>query len=129
MLALLGVSTSEDTVGPSWLQALKDPQLMVALSALHQGPNRAFLVEDLARLCGMSRSAFALRFRALVGTPPSRYLAQLRIDRCQVLLDESDLSLEQVATAVGYSCAAALSHAFKRAKGHAPGRQRRSRRP
>ena len=53
-----------------------------------------------ARALGFSRSAFYRRFTALVGEPPERHLANLRLDAAAQLLRESTLSIKQIAAAV-----------------------------
>ena len=52
------------------LRAIFDPQIGVALKAMHEKVERPWTVESLAAACGMSRSAFAVRFKNLVGETP-----------------------------------------------------------
>src|ERR1700740_3726063 len=53
-----------------WLRAIFDPQIGAALSAVHDRVNAPWTVESLAEAAGMSRSAFAARFKeALRETP------------------------------------------------------------
>ncbi|MGD0068394.1 MAG: cupin domain-containing protein, partial [Streptosporangiaceae bacterium] len=56
---------------PNWLAGALDPQIGVALSAIHRDPGHDWTVEGLARACSLSRSAFAARFVARVGNPPA----------------------------------------------------------
>jgi hypothetical protein len=55
---------------PNWLAGALDPQIGLALSAIHRDPGHDWTVEELARACSLSRSAFAARFVARVWTPP-----------------------------------------------------------
>lgn len=57
-----------------WAAALADPPVSAALRAVHDEPRRAWTVEELGARAGLSRSAFARRFAALVGRPPLAYL-------------------------------------------------------
>ena len=50
-----------------WIAALADRRLAAAMTALLDRPSEAFTVEALARIAGMSRSAFASLFKALQG--------------------------------------------------------------
>ena len=50
----------------TWLAGALDPQIGVALSAIHRDPGHDWTVEELARACSLSRSAFAARFVARV---------------------------------------------------------------
>ena len=45
-----------------WLRAARDPQIGRAIIAIHRAPAENWTVEALARVAGMSRSAFAARF-------------------------------------------------------------------
>ena len=57
---------------PNWLAGALDPQIGLALSAIHRDPGHDWTVEELARACNLSRSAFAARFVARSGSrqPP-----------------------------------------------------------
>jgi transcriptional regulator GlxA family with amidase domain len=68
------------------------------------------------------------RFVALTSETPRRYLARLRADRAAQLLRDTDDSIHQVALAVGSATEQALSKAFTRSYGIAPGRYRREQR-
>jgi AraC-like DNA-binding protein len=65
---------------------------------------------------------FARRFAELVGETPVAYLTRRRMCLATKLLIETELSLGEVATRVGYETAAAFSKAFRRSYGDAPRR-------
>ena len=44
---------------PNWLAGALDPQIGLALSAVHRDPGHDWKVEELAQACCLSRSAFA----------------------------------------------------------------------
>jgi len=115
------------TCTESGLRALGDPQIGKALQQVHDRPNEAWTVEGLARAVGLSRSAFAARFAALVGEPPLEYVSRWRMTKAAELLRESDLPLGAVAERAGYHSEAAFSRAFKRHEGTAPATYRRQR--
>ncbi|HEV2637346.1 MAG TPA: AraC family transcriptional regulator [Actinocrinis sp.] len=110
---------------PNWLAGAFDPQIGLALSAIHRAPGREWTVEDLARACNLSRSAFAARFLARVGKPPATYLAHVRLDTATDLLRGTSLPIAQIAQNVGYTSEAAFSRAFKNRYGTPPARWRR----
>ena len=64
---------------PAWYRALGDDVVGPALRAIHDGPERAWTVADLAARAGVSRAAMARRFTALVGVPPLTYLHRWRV--------------------------------------------------
>ncbi len=110
---------------PNWLAGALDPQIGVALSAIHRDPGHDWTVEELARACSLSRSAFAARFVARVGKPPATYLAHVRLDAATDLLRDSSLPVTLIAENVGYTSEAAFSRAFKHRYGAPPARWRR----
>jgi transcriptional regulator GlxA family with amidase domain len=118
-----------DRQGPeagSWAAALRDDALARALTAMHHHVERPWEVADLAAVSGLSRSAFAEKFKRSTGETPGGYLARLRLQRAMVLLRRSETGLEAIAARVGYASAFALSKAFKRAAGVSPGAYRRA---
>src|SRR5690606_17631061 len=62
-----------------WFAGLRDPQVSRALALIHGDPGRAWTVDDLGREAGLSRSALAERFAALIGEPPMQYLTRWRL--------------------------------------------------
>ena len=56
---------------PGLLTGLADPQLSRTLTALHEAPGEPWSLAQMAQQAGMSRSAFAARFKAVVGDTPA----------------------------------------------------------
>src|SRR5579863_8061880 len=108
-----------------WLPALADPQIGAVLKAMHERVEHPWTVRALATLAGMSRSAFALRFKELIGQAPLEYLTRWRMYKAGRLLREDSRKLFEVATAVGYDSGGAFHKAFKRVLGMTPGEYRR----
>jgi AraC-like DNA-binding protein len=102
------------------LRAIFDPQIGVALKSMHEKVEHRWTVESLAAVSGMSRSAFAVRFKDLVGETPLEYLTSWRMQKATGLLQKGDKKLFEVAKAVGYDSDAAFSKAFKRVFGVPP---------
>jgi AraC family transcriptional activator of mtrCDE len=108
--------------------ATADPAVGAALTALWLRPGARWTVAALAREAGMSRTAFAARFREMVGEPPMGYLARLRLARAAGYLAATDKTVQQIARLVGYDSDASLAKAFRRSYGRAPGAYRRQHR-
>lgn len=104
-----------------WLRAIFDPQIGTALSAIHDRVHTPWTVESLAEAAGMSRSAFAARFKELLGQAPLEYVTEWRMQKAMPLLQQRDRKLIDVARSVGYESDAAFSKAFKRIVGASPG--------
>jgi AraC-like DNA-binding protein len=110
-----------------WLAGLRDRFVGKTLALIHSKPARAWTVEELAGMVGLSRSALAERFTGLVGQPPMHYLARWRLQLAANLLRTSNRNVAAVAADVGYESEAAFSRAFKRALGATPAAWRRAR--
>lgn len=109
------------------VMAMRDPRLSLALLALNQDPGRDWTVEALAAESNISRSVFADRFQAVIGTAPLRYVTELRMQLASQWLTQQSLPIEVVAERLGYASQAAFSRAYKRVMGHSPGATRRGR--
>ena len=109
---------------PNWLAGALDPQIGLALTAIHRDPGHDWTVAELARACSLSRSAFAARFAARVGKPPATYLAHVRLDAATDLLRDTSHPVTLIAENVGYTSEAAFSRAFKHRYGTPPARWR-----
>jgi AraC-like DNA-binding protein len=105
---------------PGLLPALLDPQVGPALRLMHEDLARDWTVASLATAVTMSRSSFALRFRATVGVAPWEYLTRLRMHAAGQLLRDSDQTVSAVATAVGYASETSFSTAFRRVMSTSP---------
>jgi AraC-like DNA-binding protein len=104
-----------------WLRAIFDPQMGTVLGAIHDSVNTPWTVESLAEAAGMSRSAFAARFKELLGQTPLEYVTEWRMQKAMQYLEQRDKKLIDVARSVGYESDAAFSKAFKRVVGANPG--------
>ncbi len=109
-----------DSNTPAWYRALGDETVGPALRAMHDEPERAWTVAELAARAGVSRAALARRFTTLVGVPPLTYLTEWRMDVAADLLTQPDATVSSVARAVGYADGFAFSTAFKRVRGVRP---------
>jgi AraC-like DNA-binding protein len=103
-----------------WLAALRDRHIGRTLSLLHAQPAHPWTVTELANTVGLSRSALAQRFNALIGAPPMHYLTRWRISLAALRLRESNASIARVASDVGYESEGAFNRAFKRELGLPP---------
>jgi len=108
----------------AWAAGLRDPQIRKALSLLHTRAMEPWTADDLAAELGMSRSAFAARFNAVMGMPPMRYLTRWRMRLAANDLTGRGKSVSEVAYDLGYSSEAAFTRAFRREFGAPPGEWR-----
>ncbi|HZG76340.1 MAG TPA: AraC family transcriptional regulator [Paenibacillus sp.] len=84
-------------------------------------------IELMAESLGYNRAYLSRVFRERTGTTPVAFLAGLRLDRARRLLRERlELTVEQVASSVGFADALYFSKQFRRAYGQSPTDYRRS---
>lgn len=124
--AIRAYSTQPGGPTQGWLGAIADPNLARALEAMHGDPAQDWTVESLARTAGMSRSAFAARFKSLVGQSPFEYLTQWRMHCASRMLRQGSLSLSEVSRQVGYESVAAFNRMFRRETAMTPGAFRKA---
>ena len=101
------------------------PALAKVLRAMHADIRTGWTVAGLAKLAGMSRSAFASHFKALLGESPMSYVSRWRMHRAASLLDNDRNTLKSVVKASGYTSEAAFRLTFKRRFGLVPREYRR----
>jgi AraC-like DNA-binding protein len=119
------IASGGESCRPGWLRAIFDPQIGTALKSIHEKVGHSWTVESLAASAGMSRSAFAVRFKELLGQAPLEYVTEWRMQKAVQLLRDPDKKLFDIARSVGYESDAAFSKAFKRVIGSTPGDYRR----
>jgi AraC-like DNA-binding protein len=106
--------------GVGWLFALADKQMGAAINSMHDDPAYGWTLQKLAERAGMSRSAFALKFKETVGSSPMEYLARWRMLLAGDKLTNSSDPISVIAPSLGYESESAFSTAFKRVMGCSP---------
>jgi AraC-like DNA-binding protein len=107
-------------------RAVSDPQVARALRLIRERPDHPWSVPELATAVGLSRSAFAERFRAAVGETPIQNLTRYRLARAAEYLRTTNAGIREIARLTGYESEVSISKAFRRYFGVSPGAYRRS---
>jgi AraC-like DNA-binding protein len=94
---------------------LADPRIASALVALHNAPQNDWTLQSMAQHAGMSRTAFAVRFRDTMNSPPGKYLSTLRLQLAQRAV-QSGQGLKAAASVSGYGNVSALSRALSKGR-------------
>lgn len=114
-----------ESAGPYDGQApLSDAQMQRVHAYFQEHLQGGFRISELAATMGMSRTSFFKRFGRTARITPNQYLQILRIEKAKRLLQESDLSLIDIAFVCGYSDQSHLARFFKRYVQMSPGRYR-----
>jgi AraC-like DNA-binding protein len=103
-----------------WLFALADRQMHAVIAAMHSDPGNKWTLAALARIGGMSRSSFAVRFKETVGESAMDYLTRWRMMIAADRLANGGMPIAVVAPTVGYESESAFGAAFKRVIGYSP---------
>lgn len=82
-------------------------------------------VEELAAMEFLGVSRYRELFRQETGTSPSEYIASLRTERAKYLLSQTDMTIAEIAEAVGYENRHYFQAVFKARVGITPGAFRR----
>lgn len=82
----------------------------------------AFRVEDLARGCGMSTSAFHRTFRAVTALSPIQFQKQIRLQQSRLLLMTGVDDVATIGHRVGYDSVSQFNREYRRQFGLPPGR-------
>lgn len=83
-------------------------------------------VDEMARVAGLSRSQFSLRFKEAFGESPHQYLLTRRLERAAALLRTTDWSVATVCVSVGLSSVGSFTTSFGRMYGMSPTEYRRA---
>lgn len=124
--ALRWRSIRSEAVPAGLLSGMRDPALARVLRAMHADVRASWTVAALARIAGMSRSAFAARFSEKLGCGAIEYLARWRMALAKDALLRGAVSLDRIADQIGYESASAFSTAFRKRLGCSPGRYARA---
>jgi AraC-like DNA-binding protein len=105
------------------IASLANPRIAAVLVGIHECPQAHWDLAAMATLAGMSRTAFATRFKETMRTSPGKYLAQIRLHIAQRAVDRGK-GLKGAARDSGYRDLSALSRALSRARTGAPQTQK-----
>lgn len=104
-------------VEPLWLSQ--------ARGALETNLDQALNLNDVAGAAGLAYESFRKQFQRQTGISPARYRAIRRIEAARAMLQNADLTLESVASQLGFTDAFHLSRRFKQHFGLSPRAWRR----
>lgn len=119
LIQLLRYMLDHQGLSTGMMAGLADSRLARSLVQIHNAPQRAWSVAELASASNMSRASYAAHFRAVVGQTPADYLLSWRISLAQKRLREGR-SISLIADEVGYESPSALARAFRRKTGTSP---------
>jgi LacI family transcriptional regulator len=105
--------------------AVKDPGIAAALNFIHQHARELIRVSDVAEFVGMSRRVLERGFRKELGCSVLHTIKYSHVDLFAQMLIDTDMSITQIALALGHSGTENIARYFHQAKGMSPLEYRR----
>jgi len=97
-----------------------DRNLSQAIKIMEQEIEQPIPVGDLARRIGISTRQLGRKFNANLGTTPAKFYKNSRLKQARILVEETPLSVLEIALATGFSSSNSLSKAFRDEYGMTP---------
>lgn len=93
---------------------LSSPRLGRTIEYIEAHLDDDLAIADLATVAAMSNYEFARAFKAAVGMSPLKYVTQRRVDRAKEMLNNSGLSVTEIALACGFCNSQHFATIFRR---------------
>jgi transcriptional regulator GlxA family with amidase domain len=100
------------------------PKLSEAVTLMEANIEEPLSTDDIAGLVGLSRRQLERLFKQYLGSLPSRYYLELRLQRARQLLLDTNYSIVQVGLMCGFSSGSHFSTAFGAVFGNTPREER-----
>lgn len=107
--------------------AIEDEDIAQALQYIRRHASTNIRVTDVLKQVPLSRRALEHRFKKCVGHTPHEEVQRVRIHRIKDLLQNTDLSISQIADRTGFAYGEYMAAAFKRETGSTPSQFRTTR--
>lgn len=104
--------------------AITDKRLRRATRFIERRFSKPVTITEVARHCGISTARLNQLFKKELATTPHRWLQQQRMRKAQQLLETSDTTIADIATACGYASYRQFYNIFTATYGCSPGNWR-----
>ncbi len=104
---------------------VRHPKLISILEAMERSVEEPLSLDSLADIGCISRRQLERLFRGYLDDTPTGYYLKLRLRRSRHLLEQTDMSVMQVAMACGFVSAPYFSRAYRNLFGRSPREDRR----
>lgn len=120
------IETNNNTKFPESNERRTDIYIKKAVEFFTMNYSRKITINDAARHVGLDRSYLGSIFNSQTGMTPQEYLVHLRMDKACGLMQNSSLSIGDIARSVGYDDQLLFSKVFRKYKGLCPRDYRKS---
>jgi AraC family transcriptional regulator of arabinose operon len=97
-----------------------DRRIQIVVSLMNRNLSHSLNTTEAAELVNLSRSRLRHLFKAETGKTFAECLMQKRMERAQMLLEDTCLSVKQIMNQVGIADDSHFAHAFRKEYGAAP---------
>jgi len=120
VLHLLRTSSTLSAIHPLPTRAFTQGQLSKVRDYINDRLDQRIRLSELAEVVALSSAHFSRLFKQSTGVAPYHYVLQCRVERANFLLSKADMTLTEVAEAVGFADQSHLARHFKRIMGVSP---------
>ena len=103
----------------------RNPRLIAAIDFMTDHLEDPVEMGDVADHIGLSRRQLERLFRRYLSATPAQFYLDLRVSRAHALLNETNMTVAQIAAATGFSASSQLSQRFRKRYGKSPSAYRR----
>ncbi|GGG17342.1 helix-turn-helix domain-containing protein [Paenibacillus aceti] len=111
------------------LGAIKDVSLRKEVAEAKRyvimNPGKKISMEEMAQRINLNSSHFSRMFKDETGENFISFVTRVKMERAQELLDQSDLTVHEIAEQLGYEHTSYFIKLFRNYSGHSPNEQRR----
>jgi LacI family transcriptional regulator len=115
----IAVRQSTDTM------AIQDRKVAAAVRYIRENAHDQIDVGDVAKFAGLNRRYLERRFHHFLGRSPFQEIRRVQIERAQVLLRETNQTVEAIAEQTGFSSRTRLAVEFSKKTGQSPAAYRK----
>lgn len=106
---------------PPEIQSKIDDTFLKRIDAyLRDHLSEAIQIDELAEYCRMSRSGLDKKMRHYLGTSPSLYIRQFKLEKAKEMLQNSQLSVKEISQLTGFNSLSYFSTCYTNHFGHSP---------
>ena len=104
----------------------RSPHLIAAMQFMKDNIETPAEIDDVAERANISRRQLERLFKRHIGVSPAQFYIDQRVSRAHALLNETSMSINEIAVATGFSSSSQLSLRFRKRFGKSPGAFRKS---
>ena len=103
------------------------PGISRVVKYINENYDKDVKVDELAKICGLSKTYFSSTFKSIFGTTPKAYVNTLRIAKAKNLLEFSDMPIKKISVNCGFKNLNTFFCAFRKSTDMTPSEFKESR--